>query len=98
MASCNTFTEVVCANGNINLIFFEGSRKRTIIFKKNTEALKEYNFFAGMLKSNDFNSVDDYYRAIVKRMQLCYRFTINDNNVSIFYPILKVPKRNPVYL
>jgi hypothetical protein len=85
----NTFTEVVCANGNVNLIFFDNNRQRTIIFKKNTQALVDYRFATDSLNVNDYNGVDAYYRAIVNYLRNDYRFTVNDNNVSVFYPIAK---------
>ena len=85
----NTFTEVVCANGNINLIFFDNNRQRTIIFKKNTQALADYRYAVSNLQLNDFNDIDGYYRAIVNYLRVDYRFTVNDNNVSVFYPIQK---------
>ena len=81
----NTFTEVVCANGNINLIFFDNNRQRTIIFKKNTQALMDYCFATNSLNINDYSSVDTYYRAIVNYLRTDYRFT-----VSVFYPIQKL--------
>lgn len=90
MASCNTFTEVVCANGNINLIFFEGSRQRTIVFKKGTKALNDYCFIVNDLTLDNYTTVDAFYRAVVDSLRLDYRFTVNDNNVSIFYPIAKL--------
>lgn len=86
----NTFTEVVCANGNINLIFFENNRQRTIIFKKNTEALVDYKTEVDNHSQGAIGSADDYYRAVIKALKFKYRFTVNNNNVSVFYPIQKL--------
>ena len=86
----NTFSEVNCSKGNVNLIFFEGSRQRHIIFNKGTQALTDYRSATVSLSIGFVGSVDDLYRAVINQLRKSYRFEVNKNNVSIFRPIAKL--------
>ena len=71
----NSFEQVNNANGNVTVVFFEGSKKRQIIFNKGTQALSDYLSI----------QLDDIKEKITQ-MKYVYKFKANPNNPSILRP------------
>lgn len=74
----HSFNEVARNNGNLTVEFFDDTKRRQIIFTKNTMALQMYELC-------EATSIVDKIHNLRKH----FRFMANENNPSIFRPILK---------
>lgn len=74
----HSFSQVDNANGNTTIIFYEDTKKRSIIFQKGTKALEDYQWI-GM----------DNLESAINYMRKTWKFIANPNNPSIFRPVYK---------
>ena len=72
----HSFQQVINANGNVTIVFFEDNKKRQIIFTKGTEALSDYMSI----------ELKDIKEKIIQ-MKRVYNFKANKANRSIFRPV-----------
>ncbi len=80
----HSFEVINCANGNTNVLFYQGSKKRTIIFQSGTEA---QTVFKSYCPSDGHDCLT--IKESIDFMRSDYYFKANVNNKSVFRPIDK---------
>jgi hypothetical protein len=87
--SVHSFKTIQHNNGNVTIVFYQGTKRRDIKLIKGTSARDEYVSMYNDNASQLYpDSIDDEHitRNCIDALREDYLFKKHDNNPSIFYP------------